>query len=678
MHSLRAMLNQPIHVSQRTTTLGKFALLFTWLIAMVATVSPTQFGAWLGHRFLLVSISLIAFILLYVFPGLVLIRWLWRDATLDGLERLMLAIGIGTLLPPLWINLGSVLNFSMNRWTTWAYTLLMFLIWIASYRRNPLNHIRSSFPISWYSLITLTSFALVIFTRFYSIRDLEIPLWGDSYHHTMITQLLSDNGGLFTTWLPYAELYSFTYHYGFHANAVFFHWLTGIAAPQSVLITGQLMNVSAVAMAYVFTTRLCHNRLAGLIALVLTGFVNTMPAYYVNWGRYTQLTGQVMLVVVLLAWIHTLERSHVDWRSMIMGVIATSALVLTHYIVTIFAIAFLFVYVLVLTARKANIRDIWRILIISTLIVLTSLIITAPWLINLFNGRLTNRLGTMANNQAQIASGATFISIIPFYIKSYIVGLAFVGLWISIAQRCWKILLAGIWSTMLFFLVVPYIIKIPITGVVTTFAIIIALYLTIIPIASYALAAGFQYLQGVARQLAISISIVTLVGLTLSGIQWQSRVVDPQFQLFTPADAQAMEWINQNTEPQAKFLVNSLLAYNDFVIAGDDGGWWIPLLTGRKTMLPPITYASERGPTVHYLSETTGFLKQLLADPLPSEHAVQLLQDAGIQYIYVGPHIGIGNERYRINVQALRYRPEQFPIVYERDGVIIFAIKGSS
>jgi len=37
--------------------------------------------------------------------------------------------------------------------------------------------------------------------------------------------------------------------------------------------------------------------------------------------------------------------------------------------------------------------------------------------------------------------------------------------------------------------------------------------------------------------------------------------------------------------------------------------------------------------------------------------------------------MGKNAQKIQLNTQALRYRPEQFPIVYERDGVVIFAVK---
>ncbi len=62
----------------------------------------------------------------------------------------------------------------------------------------------------------------------------------------MIAQLLVDHGGLFTSWQPYAEMTTFTYHFGFHSAVAVFDWLTHMEIPKAVLWAGQILNILAV------------------------------------------------------------------------------------------------------------------------------------------------------------------------------------------------------------------------------------------------------------------------------------------------------------------------------------------------------------------------------------------------------------------------------------------------
>lgn len=96
-------------------------------------------------------------------------------------------------------------------------------------------------------------------------------------------------------------------------------------------------------------------------------------------------------------------------------------------------------------------------------------------------------------------------------------------------------------------------------------------------------------------------SVYFLNGSSFPFVRERIRDVRPnQYALATRADLRAADWIRQNLPPDSKFLVNSFFAYGDTLIVGSDGGWWLPSLTGRKTNLPPMPYATERGPFVGY------------------------------------------------------------------------------
>ena len=104
------------------------------------------------------------------------------------------------------------------------------------------------------ALLGITLAALLV--RLYAVRDLPVGLLGDSYHHTLMAQLLVDNSGIFSSWQPYAPLATFTYHFGFHANVAFVHYMTGLDLPQSLLWAGQIMNAIPVPLVFALTLAL--------------------------------------------------------------------------------------------------------------------------------------------------------------------------------------------------------------------------------------------------------------------------------------------------------------------------------------------------------------------------------------------------------------------------------------
>ena len=668
-------------VSARSLLGVHTGLISGWLALIALMLGPSSVGAWLGSNLWVLLRTGIAFVGLWVLPGLVVLRYAWIDATLTRAERVCLAVGVGIALPPLLLNMFYLVGLPWNRWVTFGYVGLATIALVWPHRQSWRETIQSFSPseLSWHGMTLLSLLLIALLLRLYLVRDLPVAMWADSYHHTLITQLLADNNGLFSSWQPYAPLASFTYHYGFHANAVFLHWLTLLSVPQSVLIVGQLASVATLTSAYVLTTRLGGEQTAGLWAVLMTGFVNTQPAYFVNWGRYTQLFGQVLLPILLVAWMRAIEQPRRDWRSLVLAVLLTTALVLTHYILTVIAAVFIAAYLIVIGARQPSRAALYRVSVTATLIGSGTALLSLPWIMTVMQGKLVRIAGGYIAQQTNGygESVATLAPIAPFYLKMPLLILAVVGCIIAVAQRRWRIALCGVWTLLLLLLTVPYVVSLPLSGIVTGFAAYLCLYVLLIPLAAYGLGVVTAALIRRFKTRALASISTVFVAVSLWTCTWLPEIIDPSFQIFTPADAQAMTWINADTAPDARFLINSYGGYGSSLFIGDDGGWWIPYWTQRSTTLPPMTYGSERGVEATTYAQVNELARSLHTTPLPSSEAIRLCQEAGIDYIYIGPHVGVTLDQ-RINVQALRDLPDQFPIVYERDGVIIFALKGNS
>jgi hypothetical protein len=150
------------------------------------------------------------------------------------------------------------------------------------------------------------------------------------------------------------------------------------------LWTGQILNILAVICVYPLAIRIGGNRWAGIAALLIAGLLVPMPMYYLNWGRYTQLAGQVILLgVALLAWID-LESEDQRWSPIALVGLVFVGLGLTHYRILIFAAIFLVAFVLVYASKKKLRFQIRRILAYAVF----AMIIFLPWFIRIFSGRL--------------------------------------------------------------------------------------------------------------------------------------------------------------------------------------------------------------------------------------------------------------------------------------------------
>lgn len=676
----------------------------------------------------------LALIALYLLPGLALLRLFFpRGTSWPSAVWLSLAVGGSISLPPILYYGFHLLHLPWNGYTSWGYLLLSATVALAPIRFTP--HPRLARPIvarPWYfdategrgsgtMLVALTGVALVV--RLFAVRDLPTGMFGDSYHHTIITRLLVDHEGLFSSWEPYAPLATFTYHFGFHAHAAVVHWISGIDIIRSVIITGQLLNACSLPMAFVLAfalvSKFSHEGTVprsvslhvGLWAALLTGFISTLPAYYVNWGRYTQLTGHLVLSMVVVCWIlltrtsppqqhHATETRpnppnpwHERWGPYILTTVATSAMILTHYLVTIFAVAFVGIYVLVLVLVRRSWKLVGVIAVRTTLVSLLVAVICGPWILRVFDGYLViNAIGLKYEGlrSQRVIAVSTLPAIAPLYARRPIVMGAIIGLIVAGWQRQWEMGIAGLWTIILTVSVVPHLLGLPGTGVIDSLTGLGAWYLTLPILTGYALTMAQRGGQWICSHLhlptvvgPVGVGGVFLIGVAW-GCHWQKTLIDPSTQLVTHADMQAMHWIRNHTPPTSRFYVNSFPSYGGTLVAGTDAGWWLPFLTGRASNLPPLTYGSEQGHDPFYLAHVNRLVETIRGKPLTDSTPVRVdlttptarktLRDAGITHVYIGAHASPDPATAdSIDTTKLHQDPA-FRLIYHHEGVEIFQI----
>ena len=289
--------------------------------------------------------SLILGTLLFVVPGYALLVLLSPGEEFDFIHRLILAVGLSVALFPLVLYVSTNLGVSLDRVKVGGLLVVCGGIscWglYRALRRGrivrpcPDVNVRAektkpyglrfspagalSFQHGGLAPCLLAFvFALSLVVRLLMIRGMPYPAWSDSYHHTIIAQMIAQRGMIPQSYEPYMPVEPFAYHFGFHAAVAFFHWLTGTSIPQAVLIVGQILNALSVLTIYFLAHYLTKDRWAALVSALVTGLVSVMPAYYVNWGRYPQLCGQVIFPVAAVLTIEYLKTSDVmasfSWR----------------------------------------------------------------------------------------------------------------------------------------------------------------------------------------------------------------------------------------------------------------------------------------------------------------------------------------------------------------------------
>jgi hypothetical protein len=650
---------------------------------------------------LLWSRTLLLGVFLFILPGwglLSLLYTAWSSRSVP--EKLALSAGVSLAVYPLLVLWTHLAGLQLGAVIAWLPPLagLGLLLWQSrpAFRTNPDQRLGFQFPSlplslatprsqhllpSWSQLAFLAVAGLVVLTRFWAVRALEIPMLGDSYQHTMITQLLVDNGGLFSSWQPYTDLNTFTYHFGFHSAAAAYAWLSGLAAPQSVLWTGQLVNILAVLSLYPLATKIGRSQWAGVGAILVAGLLTSMPMTYTNWGRYTQLAGQAVLPAAIFLFWWLMEAQPVNRGAYILAWITLGGLALIHYRVLIFAILFIPAYFIFYT-KKTGMKELLRKLVIAGL---GAGILFLPWFVRQFGGWILDIFKANLTTPASQLSEATQQYNAAGELTFYLPLLTWIGLAVVVGWSLWRRERGSVailtWWALILLATNPHWIGLPGTGSISNFAVGIAAYIPAGILLGAASGwvierAGSGEVKYNSRRYRMTGALLFLVVCVLGlwGTRHEIHTIDiPVHSLVTRPDLRAAGWIQENLPAEARFLVNSFFAYSGATVVGSDGGWWLPILAGRQTTLPPLSYGLEPEPWPgyrSYINELTAILHE--KGPLHPD-SLAALRERGVGYVYIGQQQG------RVNYSGPNIlNPEellsshQFKPIYHQDRVWVF------
>ncbi|HMR64411.1 MAG TPA: hypothetical protein PKE64_10410 [Anaerolineae bacterium] len=619
-------------------------------------------------------------------PGLALVAWLKPSPELDRLERFILGLGLSLAFYPIFLLAFYELGLPINRLVlagvlalSWGligwrwFKSASFLLTCSNWRST-----RPAALLPWVGLAMVLG--LSAYVRIAVIQDLPVPMWADSYHHTMISQLMVDNNGLFSSWLPYAPLQTFTYHYGFHSLVANYHWLTGLDLPRAVLVTGQVLNFLLVLNGFLLTKVFMKKLWAAVMAALFVGLISPMPAFFFNWGRYTQLTGLALLPIALVLLVRLLHSKTFDRKLVFLTAFSVAGLGLSHYGVVVFLVLFGAIYLAwrLVELRQAGegLRPLAQNLLGSAL--LTGLI-TAPWIWNFIQGRFLTIVTTIVNQgqgagPEKLKAHNQLPDIFSFLNLHWYIVVIFGLIW-AVWRRDKFAVVMALWAGSLILLANPHVAGLPGMGLINNFAVFISLFLPFSVL--------FGNLLGDVVVLALHVRTwaggLLLVALLLVGVRSAGfRVTGfaPERQLVTASDVEAMTWIRQNTPEDALFLINYGFAYSNSSIVGTDAGWWLPLLAHRQNLIPPLSFQE-----VPYPSDFNSnlFHRALSQNDLYGPAGYELLQEAGITHIYLGQQSGqVWNESQEVPFDPEKLVTTEFyRQVYHHDQVYVFEVASS-
>jgi len=636
------------------------------LVGSILLVVPTDLPT---SDVLRTVLLLVRAAMLLVIPGLAILLWLEPITDADLLHTLPLAPIVSLALFPLlllWVDVAG---------GTWNATLVRLLLLVSSLaiiwraaQQETVTVSRASLP--W--LVALGGvFVLALGIRLWIIRGVLYPSCNDSYHHTLITQIILDTGAVPRGYEPYAALEQFHYHFGYHAYSAFLAWATGLPAHRAVLWGGQLLNALTVPSLFVFVNRLSRDRRAALVAAVVAALICRTPGYYVNWGRYPQLAGQVLLLPALVFAVQAARTTGCQWRPALLGGVLAGALVLTHYRVAIFYLVGILLLITTLTVYH---RGQWRTWVSAILRIgilgLVAFLLVTPWLPSL--------LAKTADVAQQVAARGDSGQYDHFTLDFVLyMGLRLPMLITSLLATIWLVIRArrrplGIltltWLAITILLANPSLSGIP-SGFLPNGTVIVALYLPAATLVGIATSDVYGLVrQGLREEHCGLLLVASVLLLAAAGIVGASDMItngyDPWWSLVSDPDIPAMDWIRDNTPTEATFAVGF-----DFWLAeglsGIDAGYWLPYGANRATLFPPMVYITEAPPKD--VARVNALARRIAIAASASELA-DVLRSAGADYVYRGC-------RAEPDWYALVDDDAQFERVYEAGGVRIDRVR---
>jgi hypothetical protein len=500
------------------------------------------------------------------------------------------------------------------------------------------------------------------------VRDLATPAWVDSVHHALITRQILTAGAFPSSYLPFLDISPSAYHPGFHSIAAIFTWLTNLDLAKSLLILGQVLNALCVFSVYLFTTTLTRRSTAGLVAAFITGFLTPMPAYYTSWGRYTELTGLLILPVVLPLinlWLDEKTKKSNIWTIFLVAITA-GGLFMVHYRVIAFLAALIFSFVLyqVLFKRNATYHSPVHLLISVSIMAVISIIFVFPWFIQTVKTILALTASPPATTSIPLFQDFSWPFLTSALGKQAMVMAGLGILWSVIKHHALAFILS-VWVLILFFLANLYALKLPGGGLISNPSVEIMLFIPISILGGYFIDQILS-LWGDLLSIKFTLPAIGIICLLFGYVAYLGArqlipILNPVTILSRNADLPAIEWVSEHI-PENETIVINPFAWGYGLYAGNDGGYWISPLSGRLTLPPPVLYGL--GSNVNQINQRTQELMSVGTDP---SKLWGFLISQQIHYVFIGLRGGLIPPEKLISSGL-------FDVLYHQDGDWIFRV----
>jgi len=623
---------------------------------------------------------------LYLLPGwaLLALSGIWRYWA--GLQRWIVAVSLSIAFYPIFFY---GLRFAFPWLTIGPYKLAVSLTIFAIIIVWKLhNDWKQHFVLDGLEVAALIIFGLTLFTRFWVISDRPYPAWSDSLHHTLLTQLTAINGQLPFDLEPYFPIPLGQYHLGLYALTAPVQWLAQVPAHIALLWTAQMLNgLCGLGVYFVLDRKV--NRWAGIIGALTVGLLSHQPAFYVNWGRFTQVSSQTILLVacwvtwdVITMWRNAPRRDTLTlgWHILFASLL-NAAVFLFHFSVAVFYIPLLSLIVINEFWNAAKCKRIVSVGLGIVLIAVVSLVWITPALgtaLQIYIDNRTRDVTQLVSPEVIELSNKTYYtfswSAFPYLAaRPWLLLLSIFCLLICLVRRNKLTFVIALWVALLLLVGNLHVLGIRLLNFTNLGAVLVMLYLPIGLIVGTGLYELGNWWQTGSTRLRLWLILAGVIGLGFIGAY--DRMTDRVYGNFEPyrffvtsEDVVAMEWIKANTSEDALFAVNTYF-WLPYAPHGTDAGYWIPYFTNRKSTVGTMLNHLGTWEYHSHIVEVSRSVEKIAQDPAS---ALNELRAFGVDYIYIGKwgdFSGKGLDASRL------IAADDAALVYQEDNVYIFRIE---
>ncbi len=565
----------------------------------------------------------------------------WR-----GLQRWILAVGISiACYPVLFYGIRAALPFlTVGPYKTGV--LLLSCAAVIGWRMR--GHWKEQFTFDRLEWVAIGVFGMTLFTRFWIIRDQPYPAWSDSLHHALLTQLTAVQGKLPTSLEPYFPIPLGQYHLGLYSLSATAQGLARVPAHTALLWTAQVLNGLCGLGVYLVLDRKV-GRVGAVVGAAVVGLLSHQPAFYVNWGRFTQLSSQTIL---LIAWLVTWEaiatwklswpehKAKILWHTVCAAVLSGAVFLLHFRVAAFYAPLVMMSVVWELWKARQEKRfapAVWRTMAIGV----AALFVVTPALWEAMHGYVSTSLSLANSNQSitvrEISETTQRYFEFPWSSMPYLVAhtwlmiLGGLSIAVGLLRRSKLVIASLLWTLVLYSLGNAYLLGLPLLSFTNLGAVLIMLYLPLGLVVGAAMEEALMLCgpRWRKRSARLVIALVLIGG--FGGSRIRVTDIEPHRYFVTPEDIAAMKWIEENTPPDALFAVNTYF-WLPRAPHGTDAGYWIPYLTGRQMTAGVMLLSLGGNDYRSIVVEMSQAVEQLEVD----NDALEKLQALGVDYVYVG------------------------------------------